>query len=43
MYDTAWWGHMWIQPNNYVTSKKLKVSSAYFRDDWREWGMWFTG
>jgi peptide/nickel transport system substrate-binding protein len=43
MFETAWWGHMWIQPNNYVTAKRLKISSPYFRDDWREWSMWLNG
>jgi len=43
MYDTSWWGHMWIQPYNYLTNKKLKLSSPLFQEDWREWSMWFNG
>ena len=27
MYETAWWGRMWIQPYNYLTKKNLKISS----------------
>jgi peptide/nickel transport system substrate-binding protein len=42
MYETAWWGHMWIQPYNYLTSKKLRISSPFFSEDWREWSMWFA-
>lgn len=42
MYNTAWWGHMWIQPYNYVTSKKLKISSPFYSEDWREWSMWLS-
>jgi hypothetical protein len=30
MYETAWWGHMWIQPYNYLTNKKLKISSPFY-------------
>jgi hypothetical protein len=42
MFETAWWGHMWIQPYNYLTNKKLKQTSAFFRDDWREWNLWLN-
>ena len=42
MFEAAWWGHMWIQPYNYITSKKLKISSPFFQEDWREWSMWFA-
>ena len=42
MFDAAWWGHMWIQPYNYITSKKLKISSPFFQEDWREWSMWLA-
>jgi peptide/nickel transport system substrate-binding protein len=42
MYETAWWGHMWIQPYNYLTNKKLRISSPFYSEDWREWSMWFT-
>jgi peptide/nickel transport system substrate-binding protein len=42
MYETAWWGHMWIQPYNYLTNKKLKISSPFYSEDWREWSMWFS-
>ena len=42
MYETAWWGHMWIQPYNYLTKKNLKISSPFYSEDWREWSMWFS-
>jgi peptide/nickel transport system substrate-binding protein len=42
MYDVAWWGHMWIQPYNYLMNKKLKLSSPFFQEDWREWSMWLN-
>ena len=42
MYETAWWGHMWIQPYNYLTSKRLRISSPFFNEDWREWSMWLA-
>ena len=43
MYDASWWGHMWLQPYNYLTNKKVKhVQRAYFQEDWREWSIWFT-
>jgi peptide/nickel transport system substrate-binding protein len=42
MYETAWWGHMWIQPYNYLTSKKVRISSPFYSEDWREWSMWLA-
>jgi ABC-type transport system substrate-binding protein len=42
MYETAWWGHMWIQPYNYLTNKKLRISSPFYSEDWREWSIWVT-
>jgi peptide/nickel transport system substrate-binding protein len=43
MYNTAWWGHMWIQPFNYLLSKRLKLTSPIYQEDWREQGMWLNG
>jgi peptide/nickel transport system substrate-binding protein len=43
MYNTAWWGHMWIQPYNYLLNKKVRTTTAFYQDDWREIGIWLNG
>jgi ABC-type transport system substrate-binding protein len=40
MYQTAWWGHMWIQPFNYLTNKNLRLTSPFYQEDWREATLW---
>ncbi|MGE3270708.1 MAG: ABC transporter substrate-binding protein [Chloroflexota bacterium] len=42
MQETAWWGHMWIQPYNYLLNKKVKITSPFYTEDWREWSIWLA-
>ncbi len=42
MFNAAWWGHMWIQPFNYLLNKRVKLSGPFFQEDWREEGIWLT-
>jgi ABC-type transport system substrate-binding protein len=43
MYNTSWWGHMWIQPFNYLLNKRLRTTNAIYQEDWREQYMWLNG
>jgi peptide/nickel transport system substrate-binding protein len=40
MYDTAWWGYLWLQPWNYLFNKRVKNVPPMFASFWREEQMW---
>jgi peptide/nickel transport system substrate-binding protein len=42
MYDVSWWGYMWLQPYNYLTNKKVGMTSAPYQSEWREEAIWLT-
>ena len=39
-HETAWWGYIWLQPWNYVLSKRLKGVPPMFASFWREEQFW---
>ena len=43
MYETAWWGYVWLQPWNYVFSNRLKGVPPMFASYWREDQFWLEG
>jgi hypothetical protein len=40
MYDTAWWGFMWMQGWNYVYTKKLQGFHNAWASHWRLEHVW---
>jgi peptide/nickel transport system substrate-binding protein len=40
MYDTAWWGFMWMQTWNYVHNKKMKGFPPAWASKWRFEYIW---
>ncbi len=40
MYETAWWGYLWLQPWNYLFNKRVKNVRPMFATFWREEQMW---
>jgi ABC-type transport system substrate-binding protein len=42
MYDTSWWGYIWLQPYNYLTNKTVGITSAPYQSDWHEVGIWLN-
>ena len=46
-YNTAWWGFLWLQPQNYILSKRVKGTPAFGGDQspvflsfWHEENLW---
>ncbi len=46
-YNTAWWGFIWLQPQNYILSKRVKSTPAFlspqsgvFLSFWHEEALW---
>jgi ABC-type transport system substrate-binding protein len=46
-YNTAWWGFIWLQPQNYIMSKRVKSTPAFlspqsgvFLSFWHEEALW---
>ena len=42
-YETAWWGFIWLQPWNYLFSKRLKNVPPMYASTWREEVFWLDG
>ncbi|MCC6177158.1 MAG: ABC transporter substrate-binding protein [Chloroflexi bacterium] len=42
MHESAWWGYIWLQPWNYVFSKKVQNVPPMYADYWREEQMWLS-
>jgi peptide/nickel transport system substrate-binding protein len=40
MVEAAWWGNMWIQPNNYLFSSKVKGIPTLYSENLREEVLW---
>lgn len=40
MYETAWWGYLWLQPWNYLHNMRVKNVQPMFATYWREEQMW---
>lgn len=40
MHETAWWGNIWVQPNNYLFSSRVKGVPTLYSDITREDVMW---
>jgi ABC-type transport system substrate-binding protein len=49
-YNTDWWGFLWLQPQNYILSKRVQSSPAFlsaqsptFLSFWHEELIWLNG
>ena len=40
MYNTAWWGYIWMQPWNYVYNKRVNNVPALWGEEWQEELLW---
>ena len=46
-HNSAWWGYLWLQPQNYILSKRVKATPGFlsaqspvFLGDWHEELLW---
>ena len=43
MFDSAYWGHMWLLKWNYLSNKRVKFTTPMFQDMWMEEGIFLDG
>ena len=40
MYESAWWGNIWVQPANYLANARVKGIPVLYMEDYREEVLW---